>query len=103
MFGKQGVNPWVQYGKKAYLVEPEHCRRANPDEEALSRPGVQLDLAGLETAIRQDTFEDLTEQQAAEDEVEQAAGRKAAEKLTMKQRPLLPKRRPLTRAVSPKS
>ena len=66
--GRQGQNAWVACGGRYFLVAGEHLREAIGDESMYGNPDVQKILALFRRVPKEETFENLTEQEGPQTE-----------------------------------
>ena len=75
VIGMQAKNYWVSYASRCYLVAPEHIRSLAPDEVVGCKPLIRYGLEQLKLASQSNDFEDISQQQAEPQELEQASSR----------------------------
>ena len=75
VIGTQAKNFWVSHASRCYLVAPEHIRSLAPDEVVGCKPLIRHGLEQLKLASQSNDFEDLSQQQAEPQELEQASSR----------------------------
>lgn len=73
VIGRQGLNVWLSFASRCYLVMLEHIRAMAPGEHAGQRPKVSEAMDMIPQAARSNGYNDFSGQQAAQEDLQSAA------------------------------